>query len=337
MSTPSYEITIGAVTIVTGAISITVDAQLGIPSDTCEISFPSIAYAVANGIGTPLTVKLGYKETGVYQVFTGTIDKIRMTLTTVVVSALGFGWRLAGIYLNKTFEPQSSRSIVGRLCDEAGIIFKDRGTELPSDLTFKVPYVVDDKRSLYENVEELAKKVNYDYYVNHQGELVYQPYQPPTDANQICTFSFGTNVIEAEQSRLFRQNYIVRVYGESPSPTKGEGSLSWIANDPGLRVQTQRQVAGTIPGSPPRKIIVSDPMIRDTVSADVVVDACAARLSKDYTGLITVLGEPRARLAGTVELQNMPEASMNDRFKITRVFHRFEKKTGFVTMIDVER
>ncbi len=336
MSTPSYEITIGEVTI-DGVISITVDAQLGIPSDTCEISFPRHTFPVKNGIGTALTVKLGYEETGVFQVFTGTIDRIRVTLTTVVVSALGFGWRLAGIHLNRTFEPQSSRSIVGRLCDRAGIALKDRAAELPSDLTFKVPYVVDDKRSLYENIEELAKRVNYDYFVNHRGELVYQPYQPPADADKICTFSFGTNVIAAEQSRLFRQDCDVRVYGESPSPTKGEGSLSWIANDPGLRVQTQRQVPGTIPGGPPRKIIVSDPMIRDTESADVVVDAYATRLSKDYTGLITVLGEPRARLAGTVELQNMPEESMNDRFKITRTFHRYEKKTGFVTIIDVER
>jgi hypothetical protein len=335
MRTPSYEITIGEEEPAnTGVIAITVDAQLGIPSDTCQISFPRHTCPVKNGIGKPLTVKLGYVETGVSQVFTGTIDKIQVTLSSVVISALGFGWRLAGIYINKTFESQSSRSIVGRLCDRAGVILRDRNVELPSDLTFAVPYVVDDKESLYEHIEEMAKRVNYDYFVNHNGELVYQPYQPPNDADQICGFSFGKNLKAAEISQFFRQDCVIRVYGESPG---GSDKISWIVNDPGSRIQTQTQVPGTISGGPPRRIIVSDPIIRDMTSAQVVADACAARLSKEYAGLITVLGTPRARLAGTVELKNMPDASMNGPFKITRIFHRYEKRTGFVTIVDVEK
>jgi hypothetical protein len=321
----------------TGVIAMTVDSQLGIPSDTCEISFPRHTFPVTDGIGTPLTVRLGYEETGVVQVFTGTIDKIQFTLSRSVISALGFGWRLAGIYINKTFEPQSSRSIVGRLCDRAGVLLKDRDGVLPSDLTFPVPYVVDDKESLYEHIEKMAQRVNYDYFVNHKGELVYQPYRQPDDPDQICACSFGGNVKAAELSRFFRQDCVIRVYGESPSPTKGADTYSWIANDPGLRVQAQTQVSGTISGGPPRRIIVSDPIIRDMESAEMVADACAARLSREYTGLITVLGEPRARLAGTVELKNMPDTSMNGLFKITRIFHRFEKRTGFVTIIDVEK
>src|SRR5690606_15405074 len=125
----------------------------------------------AAAVGDEGTLSLGYEDATPVPVFTGVVDRVRRALDgTVLVGAANAGAALARHRVSKSFEQGTAGDVVRELAGLAGAamgIIED-GAELAF-------YAVDERRSAYAQVADLARRSGYLAYVDRDGKLTFAP------------------------------------------------------------------------------------------------------------------------------------------------------------------
>ncbi|HTY90426.1 MAG TPA: hypothetical protein VMC84_04550 [Methanocella sp.] len=314
MLKPVYEMKIGTQSFDSAnnaeALSINVDSDLAIPLDAFKVVLkPGDKTAV--GSGDAVSIKLGYDDAPV-QVFTGTVDAVEPGISSVTVSGFSLAAPLTRMRIHQVYEQQTAGNIVKDLASRLSLSIKtvDDGISFPM-------YVVDESRTVYSHMRELAVLCGFDLFLTPDGEVMFKNYQ----AKKPVTFTYGEDIIEAQVKVLTPQATSVKVFEESPSSTKGSDTAPWLS----------KKVMGGVAGSGDEVFIVANPAIRDKDTADSVAAAVLDALMVTLVGTVKTIGEPEVLLSDTIEIKGMPDARMNDKFEVTRVSHAFNMDEGFTT------
>lgn len=317
MQKSAYKVKIGSATLDSSIspeiISISVDLDLNVPSDSFKIILKPGTKASNIRNGDPVIIELGYED-ALNRVLTGTVDTIEPKISEVAISGLSLISTLASQRINQVYEKQSTGSIVKDLASRAGIAVKEveEGISLPM-------YVIDDTKDVYTHLKELARKCGFDMFMSGEGKLIFKKYTRQTPK----PFNYGRDIIEAEVSESTPIAACVKVYGESPSSFKGADTAHWI---------TKKVVEG-VAGSGDVTFLIEDPVIRDKDSADKAATAFLETILTKLSGTLKVLGNSCVGLGDTIEIKDMPDNRMNGEFEAVSVGHFFNKAEGFVSII----
>jgi hypothetical protein len=317
MQKPAYKVKIGSAILDSTTnqeiISISVDLDINVPSDSFKIALKPGTKASAIKNGDAVVIEIGY-EGALNKVLTGAVDTIEPRISEIVVSGLSTISILTGTRMNQVYEKQNAGAIVKDLASRAGIAVKDA----EDGLSFPM-YVVDDTKDVYMHMNELSRKCGFDLFLTGDGRLVFKKYarQNPKP------FKYGRDIIEAE---VYEPNPIaacVKVYGESPSSFKGTDTSHWA---------TKKVVEG-VAGSGRMTFLIADPVIRDKDTADKVAIALLETIMIPLSGTLKAIGNARVGLGDTIEIKEIPDSRMNGEFEATSVSHIFNKTDGFVSIV----
>ena len=317
MQKPAYKLKIGSTIFDSSMspeiISISVDLDINVPSDSFKITLKPGTKTGNIRNGDPVIIELGY-ENSLTKVLIGTIDSIEPKISEVGIYGLSLISTLSSQKINQVYEKQSSGAIVKDLAGRAGLAVK----EVEEGISFPM-YVVDDTKDVYTHMRELARKCGFDLFINGEGDLVFKKYARQTPR----PFKYGRDIIEAEVYESKPIAACVKVYGESSASFKGSDTAHWI---------TKKVVEG-IRGSGDVTFLIEDSVIRDKDSAEKVATAFLERILTPLSGTLKALGNSRVGLGDTIEIKEMPDSRMNGEFEATSVSHIFNKSEGFVTTV----
>ena len=232
------QVTIGAAK-VPGICEIAIDKNQKELFSKAELSFPSIAGVNLDTFkkGDTVEIKLGYKSSGLYDEFTGYIDKISPNLP-LVISCLGSGYNLKEISVNKKFTGVKISDIVRELCPDAKI---DDTEDTVNELDF-----VDKK--LPEVLIELKEKGNRDIFF-YKDKLHFVKKQF-TDGCQLTSYDFGNNIINSDLTYIVAKPGRVRVISRSSKETimidHGSGDPIFKVKKTGLSLADLQKTAKEI-------------------------------------------------------------------------------------------
>lgn len=298
------------------SVRLTSGAAPGVDIVTIELASSARPSSLAPG--DALSVALGYEDEGATRVFSGTIDQIEHQLTGILrLSLVDGGAALARLRHRQSFERQSAGAIVRELAAAASV---PTGTiEEGVELAF---FALDDRRSAWSIIAELALRNGFLARVTPAGELDFSP--TPTAPTR--TFRYGQDVLALDVARRNAPLGSVVAQGEGAAGSEGQHAWGWLIKDPAS--VTSR--AGS--GEPGRFLV--DPAIRSAAaSRQAAAGYLAAANTAQLTGTLLVPGAPNVHVGSAVEIAAMPEDPLNGIFTITALRHEFDKQRGFRTRL----
>lgn len=317
MLRPSFQMSLGTAGIERGSPEDPVWARtskgLGGMAGLCEIGLRA-STGLEFSTGDPLGLSLGYVG-DLNKVFTGTIDGISRGPELVRVVALDSIAKLQRQRTNKLFENQSCGQMTRDLAGAAGVGIGDvkEGIQLPF-------YAVDSSRSVHEHMRNLALLCGFETYADAEDFLVFAPYE----AGAPVPLEYGGTVMAA--ARLGREPIYgsVRVFGESPSSSKGADSVHWLSKEP----VDSSSGEGNL-------LTVSNAAVRDTETARAVSEAVLTAVSGGPRLELKVIGNATVSLNGTVQVAGMPDEGLNGEYQVRGVEHSFSKRGGFTSTLEL--
>lgn len=317
MQKPAYKVKIGSEIFESAVnqeiISISVDLDIDVPSDSFRIALKPGIKASALKNGDTVVIELGY-EGGLGKVLTGAVDTIEPRISEHVVSGYSAVSILTGTRINQVYENQTSGAIVKDIADKAGIAVK----EAQDGLSFPM-YVVDDTRDCYTHMRELARRCGFDLFLTGDGRLIFRKYERKTPR----PFKYGRDIIESVVYEPTPMAACVKVYGESPASFKGADTSHWL---------TKKVVEG-VAGSGDMIFLIEDLVIKDTDTADKVAISFLETIMTPLSGTLKSIGNSRVGPGDTIEIKDMPNSRMNGEFEATSISHTFNKTEGFISSV----
>jgi phage protein D len=312
---PKYDIALGSDTFATtdGAkvVSVKASRSIGLPIDRCEVKIvPNESHSFEKG--DPLVAQLGYEDE-LHHVFSGIIDNIEQTLSTVRVSALGHGVHLIRLRLNRVYLNQTAGFIVNDLAQEAQVT-----TEEISDGITLPMYVVDEASNAYEHIIRLAQRCNFNVHFTEE-RLNFKA----RGGGENTRLQYGKEIIGIEELAFSPLYKGAKILGESPSSTRGSDTSHWL---------TKNEVKGE--SGDPTFLLIEDATIRDTETAETVARAKMRQISIAKGAAIEVVGRPELKLGDTVTLVDAPIPNLDGQLEIRSFEHYLSKTKGFTTSIN---
>lgn len=266
-------------------------------------------------------IQLGYHETELSLVFTGTIVGIENGLEgQAALTICNGGFRLAQMRTDQSFEQQSAGDIVQSLADLAEVETDtiDAGVDLPF-------YVVDGSLNLYQHIAQLAEKSGLLASISGEGKLNFKG-TPAAPAEK--TFNYGVDIVHLTLSRTTPPVDQVRLVGAGAAGSQGSDAWSWLIKDP------QPVTASVGDSSSSRTRLLIDPSLR---SSEGVQQASAGKLffakQQGVKAKLTVIGVAEIRAGSKIEIAGVPQAELNGTAIVESVRHHFSKDNGFVSEI----
>jgi phage protein D len=293
-------------------VSIYVNLSMNMPTDIFEVILRMSDKSLKFKQDDDVSVSLGYDQQHI-EVFKGKVNSVKSEVSKLRVISLNSIWKLINQRMNRLYEKQSAGKIVSDLAKVSGVATGDimDGISFPS-------YVIDDNKNVYEHIRELAERCGFDVYVTSNNKLTFRKYS----RDNVHTFEYGKNVISADGYYYKPEFSSVKVFGESPSSTKGSDTWHWL---------TKKEVEG-VAGSG-SAFIITDPVLRDKDTAEKVAKAKLNTLNRNLFVTIETVGKPEVKLGDTVEIKSMPDSKLNGDFQVRSVEHIFNKSEGFKTII----
>lgn len=199
-------------------ISIHVNLSIDIPTDSFEamlrISDKSLKFKQDDDV----SISIGYDQE-LIDVFKGKVDSVKPEVSKLRVTGFNSIWKLINQRTNRLYEKQSAGKIVSDLAKASGVATGEitDGISFPS-------YVIDDNKSSYEHIRELAERCGFDVYVTSDNKLTFKKYS----RENVHTFEYGKNIMSADGYYYKSEFGSVKVFGESPSSTKGSDTWHWL-------------------------------------------------------------------------------------------------------------
>lgn len=289
------------------------------------VDFAAIDAATGEGnpaaaLGDEGTVGLGYEDAGEPQpVLAGRIDTIRRGIVggTRYV-ATGGAAALARLRVAKSYEGQNAGEIAKDLAAEAGVTVG----RIADGLDF--PYLVlDGRRSAWDHLADLALRSGLFATVSADGKLDFGP----PDTEPAATFTFAVDLLAFELKDGSPPFATLALTGEGAAGSQGQSAWGWLLKDPAA-VQFE---AGS--GKPTRAL--SDATLRSSAAVrTAAANRLAAASRSAARGRLLVPGAPTIRPGQLVEVAAAP-APLAAQYLVTGVRHRFSKREGFTTRLDV--
>lgn len=313
---PSYKLKIASDTLDPSTsddvVSIYVNLSMDIPADIFEVILRMSDKSLKFKHDDDVSISLGYDQQ-LIDVFKGKIDTVKHEVSKLRVTGFNSIWKLINQKMNRLYEKQSAGKIVSDLAKASGVATGDimEGISFPS-------YVIDDNKNAYEHMRELAERCGFDVYVTSDNKLTFKKYS----RENVHTFEYGKSIISADGYYYKSEFGSVKVFGESPSSTKGFDAWHWL---------TKKEVEG-IAGSG-SAFMITDPVLRDKDTAEKVAKAKLNALNRNLLVTIETAGKPEVKLSDTVEIKNMPDSNLNGDFQVRSIEHIFNKSEGFKTIL----
>ena len=267
-------------------------------------------------LGDTLELSLGYSDDAETLIFTGSIERLettvagyrRLTLTCPFLA-------LAQKRVNASFEEQSADDIVQSLLAEtdveAGNI--DRGVQYPY-------YVVSDRRSLLEHIQQLCAQQNWLCYCGPDGKLNAHAASGAEDSR---TFAYGSDIIELEHGTRNAALGGVKVIGGGAATSNGADAWNWLTKDPKVLSEA---------GDASRVVPVR--ALRDAEGAQGYSDSLVARDVENGNQLPLLTSAAPEVLPGKLfTVEGLPAAAANGSYVAEQVIVSFDRSLGFQSSI----
>ncbi|CAJ36895.1 phage late control D family protein [Methanocella arvoryzae] len=317
MQKPSYKIKLGSQTIepssATDIVGIEVDLALDVPIDICKILVNNGPLIGAVKRGDEVSVELGFDGSNT-KVFTGGVDSVDPAVSGATITCLSLASLLARKRINQVYEKQAAGAIVEDIAGRAGLAVKepDDGLSFPS-------YVIDDSKTAYQHLRELAELSGCDLFLNAEGHLIFKKYEE----QKPITLRYGRDIVDVSVQETNPRVSGVRVFEESPASSMGDDTSHWLSK------KTMGGSCGDEDGH-----LITNPAIRDKDTADQVARNYLEKHAVSLSGTVKAIGVPKAGLCSTIRIKEAPDARMNGDFKVVRVTHTFGGERGFMSAIE---
>jgi hypothetical protein len=227
-------------------------------------------------------------------------------------------WRLTHTRVNGVYENQWLGQIVQDLASRAQV---STGTIDPGSTYNYV--AVHESKNVLTHIRELALREGMDVYFDAENKLNVATF---TKSAADHTFTFGIDILDLVAQHHEPPADHVVVYGESPSSNQGSSTWYWFAKD-------LKPFRGDV-GNGSRLVPMGDRAIRTKDAADSQAKAkLGAVRDQASIGRMTMLGNPRVKLADAIEIKSAPNPELNGLFKVASVAHRYSRRHGYVTQI----
>jgi len=272
--------------------------------------------------GDPVSLALGYRDSGTSEVFAGSVHAVHTSLTGEVrVTATDGGGTLAGLRLERSYESVSAGDVVRDLLSEAGVA---EGTvEAGPSLPF---YVVGRNRSALAWVDALARSSAFLAFLDGDGAF---HFGPPVAGAASAGFVFAQDLLDLSVADARPGVAAAAVVGEGAAGSEGQEAWAWLLKDPA----PARGESGT--GSPLR--LRSDPALRTRDGSDGAARGwLEASNRKARRGEMRVPGTPAALPGATVDVSGTPGGSLDGTLLVLGALHRMDAR-GWTTTLAVTR
>lgn len=273
-------------------------------------------------VGDSGTLGLGYADSGLSDVFSGTLESVRRGLDgSLRMTATDGSASLARLRASQSYEEQSAGDVVGDLAGQAGVA--TGAVESGVDLAF---YAVDDRRSAWDRIAELARRSDYTATISAAGELAFAPL---AEGSPLRTFTYGDDLIELAVTRDAASAGGVRAVGDGAAGSEGADAWAWLVKDP--------QGVSAEAGEEPRRRL-ADGALRSSEAASSAAAAAHRRDTSQTTRCRALVpGAPEVVPTATVEIAGTPDSDANGLYFVARVRHTLDKRAGFMTRLDLVR
>lgn len=278
--------------------------------------------------GSTLAVALGGSGSEI-DVFTGEITGVRLTPDGLALEGLANTIALSRTFVSQTFLDLSIADIVQQLASAASVDVD----KVSGDTTLSA-YAVDDRRSAWAYLNDLAQLVGADITVTEAGALKFvAPSASPAGsavgaaAGQAASLvggakglRYGANLVSWRATTLKEpETASVSAYGSGSE--SGSEKWHWIKRDP------------SAVGNGPARVIAA---ISTRDGASAMSDAFAARASRAKRRITAlVVGDASLRPGQTTTIADIPGDAGGD-LKILTVEHTLDGDAGLLTRLTVE-
>ncbi len=272
-------------------------------------------------LGYPATLSLRIAN-GFAQVFTGAIAAIEPGLTTTRITAHGTAHKLLRTYLNHSYERMSAGAIARDLAQKAGldVASAEEGITFPA-------YVIDERRSAFHHLHDIAALCGFDCYCNAAGQLVFQAFK---GGNTVHVLEYGTHILQLDIQQTSPSVTQFEAWGESPGGSRGDKAWSWLTKD----FTPSHGLAGD--GTPSR--LLERAVLRTADAARLAAQAAqAASIRRSLRGRVLLPGRPEIQLGDAIRLAQLPNPDLNASFQVSAITHRLSRRHGFTTAVDFQR
>jgi phage protein D len=237
-----------------------------------------------------------------------------MTRLTVTNAAA----QLAKQRINQSYEQQTAGDIIRDLTSTASV----DTDSIEDGITFPF-YILDDRRTAYHHIANLAQKSGYLAYITPENKLNFTPFNA---GQPVQTFTYGTDVLSLTVTESTPGISRVITIGEGAAGSQGQSAWNWLIKDPSA-------VQGSSgDGDPNREL--PDASLRSQDAAQQAADGKAiASIQLTLTGSLLVPGAPLVVVGSAIEVTDAPQDVLNGLFLVRTIRHRFSKRDGFTTQI----
>lgn len=265
-------------------------------------------------------ISLGYDDgSELVQVMTGTIVQVTPNLVTRRLTGHSTAETLLHACINETYEDFSAGEIVEDLAQRAGVQTEkvEDGIQFPA-------YVIDDRRSFYHHMHQLAEHCGFDGYINANGKLIFEKF---VGGKTVHVFDYAKHILELEVVQTPLAAASVEAWGESPGGGNAQEAWAWLTKD----FAGSKGSAGS--GDP--KFLLESPALRTAKAAQKAADAAFTRIKRRAVrGSLLVTGLPQVKLGDALRIRDVPEDALNQSYQVRGVTHRITKMGGFTTRIE---
>lgn len=311
-------------------LRICVRLGMGPAHDAVELfCWPSSKLA-AGTVGSKATVALGPAGSEM-DVWTGEVTCVRLTPDGVALEGLANSVALSRTFVSQSFISVSVADVVQQLASAAGVDVEDASGD-----TSLSAYAVDDRRSAWAHLNDLAHLVGADITVTEAGALKFvAPSSGAAGAGGLGALAdaasvllgggssglrYGANLLEwRARTRDVPVTSGVAAYGAASE--SGSEKWHWIRHDV--------DAAGT-------GAVRISPAVRTRDGASALADALATRSKRAARRTnVTVVGDASLRPGQTIQIADIPGDAGGD-LRIVAVDHTLDGDAGFLSRVTVE-
>jgi phage protein D len=292
-------------------------------------------------LGDAVSLDLGHDGTE-ETVFTGTVVRLRPTLTGVQVQALGHMQDLLNLHQVATYEDKTAGSIAHDLIDAAALTAGtvESGPVLPR-------YAIDAQSSAFWHLKRLADRLGYELYGDRRGAIHFRALGAAANLDAAVGglgavagaaassvgallgggstgYAFGQHLLAAVATQQQPAWAAIAVGGESPMSGQGDTTAHWLTT-------ADADYRGAAGDGRPQQLRL-DPVARTKDLADrFAAGQLAVVQRQQHQVQITGLGRPQVELGDAISTSAAPDALLNGNGYIRAIRHRFSGTSGFVT------
>jgi hypothetical protein len=277
--------------------------------DLVELMLWPTSRLTGAAVGAPMSVALG-EDGGEQDVWAGQVTAVEAGPDTVAIEGLAATVELSRRRVSQTYLNQSVADIVRSLVPDSDEVSGD--TQLPA-------YSLDDRRSVWTHLLDLAAIVGADVGASPSGTL---RFVPPRTGSADATLRHGADIL-SWRAGAAPKPVVPAVAAYGAGSEAGAEQWHWILRAP---------AAGGEAGTPLQAVAA----LRTRDAADAMTRALTGHASRAAAhGRLRVVGRPDLRPGALVAVTGLPSGDPG-MLRVLAVEHVLDTREGFVTVLTVE-